>query len=150
IDDSIRAGMTWAEARRHALLALGGGTQTTDAYRDRPSLPFRETPMRDLRYALRMLRKAPGFSLAAVGILAVTIGANAAVYTLVDRLLVRPLPLTQAERLGAIIRYYERGGRNSGVGYNTDGATWLAMRGGLPGLDVAVSAGASGVNLTAG
>ncbi len=150
IDDNIRGGMTPDEARRDALLTLGGVAQTAAAYRDRRSLPFLETTMRDLRYALRMLRKAPGFSLAAIGILAVTIGANAAVYTLVDRLLVRPLPYPEADRLGTIIRYYERGSRNSGVGYNTDGSTWVAMRDGVTDLDIAVSAGASGVNLTAG
>jgi predicted permease len=142
--------MTPDEARRQALLALGGVTQTTALYRDRHSLPFLETTMRDLRYALRMLWTAPGFSVAAIAILAVTIGANAAVYTLVDRLLVRPLPYPEADRLGTIIRYYERGSRNSGVGYNTDGSTWVAMRDGVTDLDVAVSAGASGVNLTAG
>src|SRR5258706_2672317 len=92
IDDSVRAGMTPADARRRAVVALGGVIQTTEAHRDRRTLPVLETTMRDFRYALRMLRKAPGFSLAAIGILAVTIGANAAVYTLVDRLLVRPLP----------------------------------------------------------
>jgi macrolide transport system ATP-binding/permease protein len=92
IDDNLRAGMSVDDARRGALLALGGVAQTTDTYRDRRSLPFLETTMRDLRYALRILRKAPGFSLAVTVILAVTIGANAAVYTLVDRLLVRPLP----------------------------------------------------------
>jgi len=150
IDDNRRSGMTPDEARRQALLALGGVAQTTDVYRDRHSLPFLETTMRDFRYALRMLRKAPGFSLAAIGILAVTIGANAAVYTLVDRLIVRPLPYPDSDRLGTIIRYYERGGRNSGTGYNTDGATWVAMRGGIPDLDIAVAAGASGVNLSAG
>jgi predicted permease len=152
IDDNIRTGMTPDEARRRALLALGGVTQTTDACHDRRSLPFLETTMRDLRYALRMLRKAPGFSLAAIGILAVTIGANAAVYTLVDRLLVRPLPYPEADRLGTIVRHYERGGR-SDDSYNNNGATWIAMRDAVPNLDMAVAAGggvASGVNLTAG
>src|SRR5258706_9620827 len=115
-------------------------------------LPFLETTMRDVRYALRMLRKAPGFSAAAIGILAVTIGANAAVYTLVDRLLVRPLPYPEADRLGTIVRHYERGGR-SDDSYNTNGATWIAMRDAVPDLDIAVAAGgggASGVNLTSG
>ncbi len=152
IDDNVRAGMTPADARRDAILSLGGVAQAAEIYRDRQSLPFLETTMRDFRYALRMLRRAPGFSLAAVGILAVTIGANAAVYTLVDRLLVRPLPYPQADRLGTIIRHYERGGRSENS-YNTNGATWLAMRGGVRDLDVAVAAGGgavSGVNLTSG
>jgi predicted permease len=152
IDDNIRAGMTTEEARRQAVIALGGIAQTTETHRDRQSLPVLETTMRDLRYALRILRKSPGFSVAAIGILAVTIGANAAVYTLVDRLLVRPLPYPQADRLGTIVRHYERGGR-SDDSYNNNGATWIAMRDAVPDLDIAVAGGggvASGVNLTAG
>jgi predicted permease len=150
IDDNLRAGMTGDQARRDALARLGGVLQTTETYRDRRGLPVLETTMRDLRYALRMARKAPGFSAAAVAILAVTIGANAAVFTLVDRLLVRPLPYPQADRLATIIRQSERGGR-SDTGYNTNGATWVAMRDGVGDLDIAVTGGGfSGVNLTAG
>jgi predicted permease len=146
IDDNVRKGMSPGEARRHALLTLGGMSQTAEACRDRRSLPFLETTMRDLRYAIRMLRKSPGFSLAAIGILAVTIGANATVYALVDRLLVRPLPYPQPDRLGTIIRYYERTG---GTGDHTNGFVWLAMRDGVPALDLALSGGdVSGVNLT--
>jgi len=97
-----------------------------------------------------MLRKAPGFSAAAIGILAVTIGANAAVYTLVDRLLLRPLPYPQADRLGTIVRHYERGGF-SGDSYDRNGATWVAMRDAVPALDVAVATDTSGgVNMVAG
>jgi predicted permease len=150
IDDNVRAGMSANDARRAALLAFGGLAQTTEAYGERRTLPLLETTMRDLRYALRVLRKAPGFSLAAVSILAITIGANAAVYTLVDRLLVRPLPYPQSDRLATIIRQSERGGR-SDTGYNTNGATWVAMRDGVRDLDIAVTGGGfSGVNLTAG
>jgi predicted permease len=149
IDDNLRAGMSDDQARREALAKLGGVLQTTETYRDRRGIPFLETTMRDVRYGVRMLRKTPGFAVAAIAILAVTIGANAAVFTLVDRLIVRPLPYPQADRLGTIIRHYERGGRSE-PGYQTDGATWLAMRDGLPNLDIAlVGGGVSGVNLTA-
>jgi predicted permease len=150
IDDNLRAGMTLDEARRNALLNLGGVAQTTEIYRRQQHIPLMETTMRDLRYALRMLRNAPGFALAAIAILAVTIGANAAVYTLVDRLIVRPLPYPHADRLATIVRYFERGGR-SDTGYNTNGATWVAMRDGVRDLDIAVTGGGfSGVNLAAG
>src|SRR4029079_8058698 len=118
-------------------------------YRRQHHIPFVETTMRDLRSALRMLRKAPGFAIAAIVILAVTIGANAAVYALVDRLIVRPLPYPQPDRLGTIVTHYERGGRGNDS-YSTDGAIWVAMRNGVPDLDIAVAGGATGANLASG
>jgi predicted permease len=148
IDDNILIGLTPEAARREALVALGGVAQTYEQYADQQRLPFLEATMQDLRYALRMMKKTPGFSSTVISILAVTIGANAAVYMLVDRLIVRPLPYPQPERLGTIIRYFERTG---GVGDHTNGFTWLAMRDGVPDLDLALTGGdISGVNLTAG
>ncbi len=99
IDDNIRAGMAPDEARRHALIGLGGMTQVTEAYRDRRTLPFVETTMQDLRYALRLLWKSPGYALAAIAALAIGIGANTAVFSIVNGVLLKALPYSDPRQL---------------------------------------------------
>jgi predicted permease len=99
VDQGVRAGLTPAEARRQALIRLGGAEQTRQAYRDRATVPPLESIVQDVRFACRQMRKAPGFTLTAVLTLALGIGANAVIYTLVDSILLRPLPYTQQDRL---------------------------------------------------
>ncbi|MGH9596451.1 MAG: ADOP family duplicated permease [Edaphobacter sp.] len=102
IDDNVRAGMTLEEARRQAMLQLGGVEKTKQAYRERGTLPLVENAGRDLRFALRQLRKNPGFAMTAVMMLALGIGASVAIFAFVDAALLKPLPYQDPSRLAAV------------------------------------------------
>jgi putative ABC transport system permease protein len=99
VDDNLRAGMTPVEARRQALVALGGVESTKEACRDRRGLPAVESLLRDLRYGLRTLRKSPGFAAAGIVILGLGIGVNSAIFTVVNAVVLRPLPFADADRI---------------------------------------------------
>lgn len=98
-DEGVRAGLGPAEARRRAVLQLGGVEQTKEAYRDRRGLPFVETTLRDVRYALRGLARAPSFTVVAVATLGIGMGAGVTVWSVADAVLMRPLPYLAPERL---------------------------------------------------
>jgi putative ABC transport system permease protein len=99
VDDNLHRGMSAEEARRRALIALGSLPAIIESHREQRRLPFVETTMQDLRYALRMLVKTPGFSLVAIATLALGIGANTAIFSLISAVLLRPLPFPDADRL---------------------------------------------------
>jgi len=100
--DGIAAGLSEAEARRQAVLRLGGSEQTRQAYRDRATLPVLENVLRDVRYALRGFGRNPVFALTAVLTLALGIGATTAVFSVVDRILFRSLPYAHPEQLVSV------------------------------------------------
>ncbi|HJX97102.1 MAG TPA: ABC transporter permease, partial [Candidatus Acidoferrum sp.] len=97
--DNLRLGMSPAEARREAIMKLGGIEQTKETYRARRGLPLLETTFQDCRYALRLLQKNPGFTLVAALTLALGIGGNTAVFSVMNSVLLRSLPLPRPEQL---------------------------------------------------
>ena len=102
IEANLRFGMTPAEARRAALLKSGGVELAKEACRDRRRLPVLETTMRDLRHAFRLLSRSPAFTVVAVLSLALGIGANTAIFTLLDQMVLRRLPVQHPEQLQMI------------------------------------------------
>jgi predicted permease len=102
--ENLRAGLSPAEARRQAMLKFGGVEAMKEDYRAERGLLFIENLVRDVRFALRMLRKSPGFAAVAVVTLAVAIGANAVVFGVLNALILRPLNVPHAESLWGIER----------------------------------------------
>ena len=100
--DNLARGMTEEEARRQAILEFGGKEQVKEELRDVHRIPLLETLAGNLRFAWRMVRKAPVFSATVIVTLALGIGANTAVFSAVDAVLLRPLPYPQADRLVTI------------------------------------------------
>lgn len=109
VDDNIRSGMTPEDARRDALIRSGGLEPAKEAYRDRRGLPLLETLVHDFRFAVRMIRKSPGFTAVVVLTLALGIGANTAIFSVVHAALT-PLAIPAPDR--AVMVWTENAKRN--------------------------------------
>ena len=104
VEDNLRAGMGPAEARRQAILMFGGPTQIREECRELHSWHWLETLWSDLRYAVRTLRASPAFTFTAMLSIALGIGANAAIFTLLHAALWKPLPVSKPSELFHLVR----------------------------------------------
>ena len=103
--ENIARGMNPRAARSAARVTLGCATQMREAHREARGLPFLDLLMQDVRYALRSLRKIPGFTVAAILTLAIGIGANTAIFSTIDETLFRPLDFPRPEQLADVFAF---------------------------------------------
>jgi putative ABC transport system permease protein len=148
----IRAGLMPAAARRRALLAFGGVDRVGEQVRDARGVRALEDVLRDVRQAARALARRPVFTVVAVATLAIGIGASTAMFSLVDVVLLRPLPYAQPERLVSVAEVTAQGGLNVTSPYNVTQwreqsgtlaaiATWVDRPFNVTGEEPAVVAG---------
>jgi predicted permease len=145
IDEKIEGGMSPASAHRAAMIELGGVDQVKEQVRDVRLGSTIEQVWQDTRYALRMLRKNPSFTAIAVITLALGIGVNTAIFSLVDGILLRPLPYQQPDRLVRLVQSQRQLGLDR---WNLSQASFAALRDNNHSLEAVAAYSTSGANLT--
>ncbi len=113
VEENIARGLHVAEARRQALARFGGVQQAIETHRETRGLPWLDVLMQDLSFTFRTMRRDLAFTIVAVLILALGIGANVAVFSVVNTILLRPLPFRDSQQLVRIVE------RNPGAGEST-------------------------------
>jgi putative ABC transport system permease protein len=109
-DDDIRRGVSPAEALRRARIQFGGVDSAKESYRDQRGFPSLDSLAQDIRYSLRGIRKNPGFAAIAILSLAIGIGANTAIFSLVNFVLLRPLAYKDPQHVFAVNERFAAGG----------------------------------------
>ena len=148
-EDLVRSGVPLEEAMRQARIEFGGIEQVKEQVREERIGNWLHSVISDCGYGLRQLRRNPGFTAVAVLTLALGIGANTAIFSLVNALMLKSLPYAHSEKMGMICARVT-GAQSSDEPINIDGERWELLRDNVPALISAVSGGTSGVNLRAG
>ena len=150
VEELMAGGMSHAEAENAARREFGNVLLLEERSREVWQWSTLEAFLRDLKYALRQLRRNPGFSLTVLLTLTLAIGANTAVFGVINALMLRPLPYSEPERLAAVMRHKSNVKDKSAFAEEDglDGESWELIRDNVPALQAAVySSKASGVNL---
>src|SRR3954453_8377915 len=113
VEENLRRGMSADEARRQALVRFGGVQLAIERHRESRGLPWLDVLAQDLHFTFRTLRRDSGFTMVAVLILALGIGANIAVFSVVNTILLRPLPFPDSQQLVRIVEKNPQAGESS-------------------------------------
>src|SRR6202789_2037654 len=115
--ENLRAGMSPVEAYRQAIVKFGAVEAVKQSYRAERGMPVIETVVQDLRYALRMIARSPGFAIVAIVTLALGIGANTAIFSVIDAVMMRPLPVRDPQQLALLTWKTRRDANMKGSSY---------------------------------